>query len=415
METIIKLHQTQYNAFTATKQFIAVVCGVQSGKTYLGAIWTQKKISEFPTKNGLIAAPTVKILQQATLEKFFQIFPEYRAYYKQQAGVIELPEGGKIFIRSTDEPLGLEGMTLHWAWLDESGMMGRLTWVVIRARVSTTGGQVLMTSTPHNLGWFYQEIFLPWKNGKDKDIEVFTWKSIDNPYFPVDYAEKERARMRPEEFARRYEGEFTKMEGLVWDVPTSQIFGFTPPLQQLLTFPDKVIGGIDWGYHNPAAIIVAKIKDARYYVIDEWKESEKTTADIINQARIFQRKHDVSIWYPDSAEPDRIEEFKRAGIRTGETSKDISVGLSLVGQLFREGKLFIHESCRMLLDEIEQYHFDEGVDGKPLKEFPVKVNDHLCDALRYMCMGYRPQDPRTIKQRELYLNTVRLKRQYAYD
>lgn len=413
--TTIKLHKKQFEAFHFKKQFGAVICGVQSGKTYLGAIWAQKKISEFVGKNGLIAAPTNKILQQATLEKFFQLFPEYRQFYKQQMGVIELPEGGRIFVRSTDEPLGLEGMTLHWAWLDEAGMMGRLTWVVIRARVSTTGGQVLMTSTPHNLGWFYQEIFIPWKEKKDTDIDVFTWRSVENPYFPYEFAQKEKARMRPEEFSRRYEGEFTKMEGLVWDLPKDQIIKLEPAISSLLTFPDKVIGGIDWGFNNPSAIIVMKIKDARYYVVDEWKEQGKTTAEIVGAAKELGRKHNVTMWYPDPAEPDRIEEFKRSGLRIGEVDKDVPMGLSLVGQLIREKRLFIVDSCRATLDEIEQYHYEEGIDGKPFKELPVKWNDHLCDALRYASVGYRAIDPRKIKDRNIFLNTVRVKRQYAFE
>jgi hypothetical protein len=30
------------------------------------------------------------------------------------------------------------------------------------------------------------------------------------------------------------------------------------------------------------------------------------------------------------------------------------------------------------------YHYPEGVDGKPMQENPVKVNDHILDAVRYL-------------------------------
>lgn len=392
--TRIELHPKQFDAYSFTAQFGACICGVQSGKTYLGAVWAQKKIQEYPTSNGLIAAPTVKILQHSTLEKFFGLFPEYRKYYKEQKGEIELPSGAKIFIRSTDDPLGVEGMTINWAWLDEAGMMKRMMWLVIKARVSTTRGQVLMTTTPYNLGWLYQEVYLPWKEKTDPDLAVFTWKSVENPYFPADYYEKEKNRLGAEEFARRYEGEFTRLEGLIWELPNNAVVHDSPMLERILRFPDRVIGGLDWGYHNPTGLLVVYVKDATYYVMHEWKAAGKTTPEIIDRAKIYAKDDRVTLWFPDPAEPDRIEEMKRFGLPIGDTNKDVLVGLSHVGALLREGRLLIHSSCRELLDEIGQYQWEENTEGKAVKERPLKVDDHLCDALRYALMGYRPYEPK---------------------
>lgn len=389
----INLHQKQFDAYNFTKQFGACICGVQSGKTFLGATWALKQITKFPKGNGLIAAPTVKILQQSTLDKFFTLFPEYRKYYREQKGLIELPEGGKIFIRSTDDPLGIEGMTINWAWLDEAGMMKRMIWAVIKARVSTTNGQVLFTTTPYNLGWLYQEIYIPWKEGREADFEVFTWKSVENPYFSQEYYDKEKVRMTPQEFARRYEGEFTRLEGLVWEIGSEAVLDQNQALQKVLAYPDRMIGGIDWGYHNPSGILVIAIKDGTYYVVDEWKQAEKTTTEILEQAQAFQKQWGVNMWYPDPAEPDRIEEFKRKGLRIGTVNKDVALGISEVASLIRLQRLFIHKRCKELLDEVNQYRYDTGEDGKPFKESPIKVNDHLCDALRYAVMGFRVNAP----------------------
>ena len=85
-EIKIKLFGQQYDAFCFQTQFAAAVAGVQSGKTFLGAYWSLKKIQEFPKQNGLIVAPTYKILQAATLNKFFQVMPSLRKYYKEQKG-----------------------------------------------------------------------------------------------------------------------------------------------------------------------------------------------------------------------------------------------------------------------------------------------------------------------------------------
>lgn len=403
-EKIIKLHTKQWEAFAFTKQFGAVISGIQSGKSFLGSVWGQKKINEFPKENGLISAPTYKILQQSTLEKFFQLFPEYRQFYKQQQGVIELPSGGKVFIRSADEPLGLEGMTLHWAWLDEAGMMSRLVWTVIRSRVSITGGQVLITTTPYNMGWLYQEFYLPWKEGKDEDLEVFSWKSTDNPYFSKEYYEKEKKRLSPQEFARRYEGEFTRMEGLVYELPNEQILDQTQENLARIQYPDQVIGGIDWGFRNPAAIVVLLVKDGIWYVRDEYYKTEKTTAEIIQQAKQFEKQYGVNRWYPDPHEPDRIEEMRRAGMYVLEANDDVKHGISQIQQLIREKRLYVFNNCRSFLDEINYYHYPED----DIKDLPEKENDHLMDAMRYAIATYQPVDKRVFLQQEMRILERRL-------
>ena len=92
MAKVIKLFYEQGRAFNSSKQFVIVVCGSQSGKTYLGAVWSYNKIVNFSKSNGLISAPTYKILNQSTLEKFFQLFPHLRQFYKEQKQEIQLKQ-----------------------------------------------------------------------------------------------------------------------------------------------------------------------------------------------------------------------------------------------------------------------------------------------------------------------------------
>lgn len=44
----------------------------------------------------------------------------------------------------------------------------------------------------------------------------------------------------------------------------------------------------------------------------------------------------------------------------------------------------LDEKPLKMLDEIQQYAWDEDKDGNP-KEEPVKQNDHGMDGLRYLC------------------------------
>jgi len=384
-EKTVKFFGPQYDCFNFKTQFGAAVAGVQSGKTFLGAYWAGKKITEFPKSSGAIIAPTYNILRAATLKKFFDVFPQLRSHFKEQKGEIHLPTGGIVYVRSADNPLGIEGITANWIWLDEGGMTSQLTWTVLRSRVSMTRGQILITTTPYNMGWLYMDFFIPWKEQADKNFSFFTWKSIENPYFSKEFYNAEKNRLRPEEFSRRYEGQFNKMVGLVYDLPETQI---VEPLDVNTKTEARIIG-VDWGFRNPAAIGVWYLKDNAWYKVDEWKQSERTTAEIIQVLQNKLSEHKATKIYPDPAEPDRIEECRRAGLPVMETNKDIKGGVSYIQQLIREKRFFIGNNCRETLDEISMYHYPEPQEGKVEKDLPEKFNDHLVDCDRYAIYSFK--------------------------
>lgn len=389
MEKVISLFPKQFEAFNFTSRFGLAVAGVQSGKTFVGAHWAATNMTRFPKKNGIIIAPTYNILRQATLAKLFQEYPSLRVYYKEQKGEIVLPTGGTVFVRSADKPLGVEGITADWIWLDEGGMTSQLTWTVLRSRVSMTGGQIFITTTPYNMGWLYVDFFQRFKAG-EKDFSVFSWPSIANPRYPKEFFEAEKKRLPPEEFARRYMGEFRKMTGLVWDLPEDREIA---PLEGLMVKAEARIIGVDWGFRNPAAIIVLYQRDGVWYVVDEWKVAERTTAEIIQVLHNKVKEHRVSRVYPDPAEPDRIEEARRAGIPVYDTNKDITGGVSFVKTLIYDKRFYVYNTCPETLAELSMYHYPEpkpGDETKEAKEEPYKFNDHLMDAMRYALYSHQP-------------------------
>ncbi len=379
----VELFGKQFDAFNFQTQFGAAIAGVQSGKTFLGSLWAGKKINEFPDKDGLIAAPTYKILQQSTLAKFFQNFPMLRRHYKESKGEIELPTGGKVFVRSADQPLGSEGITAWWEWLDEAGQMSRFAWTVYRSRIAMTRGQQLMTTTPYNLGWLYTDFYLPCVRKEDPHYSVFTWKSIENPHFPKDYYEAERRRLSPEEFARRYEGEFTKMEGLVYELPADQII---PPKANLNV--KDIILGLDFGFTHPTAGVVIKIdNDNNFYITNEYYQSGKTQDEIEDALLTLRQETNFRQVYPDPAEPDRVESMKRKGFYVKGVDKNVQLGINRVRELIRKRQLFVYNTCPNVIDEFNYYHYDPD---RP-KEEPVKERDDLMDALKYAIYNYSPK------------------------
>jgi PBSX family phage terminase large subunit len=368
-----------------TQRFKALVAGIQSGKTLGGSVWARMQFDTYPQDTGLICAPTYKILTQSTLPKFFELNPDLKKYYKKGDSEISVPNRGTIFIRSTENPNVLEGMTLRWAWADEAGQMKLEAWVNLQGRLSILQGQLFITSTPYTLNWLYTDFYEQFKLG-NKDYLVVQFRSCDNPYFPQEEYDRVKATMDPRTFKRRYDGLFEKMEGLVYDLGTHLIIA--PKEIQF----KETIAGIDWGFNNPAAIAVLGIDyDNNFYLIDEYYRSGQTTQEIIAKLKEFSFKYNIRMYYPDPAEPDRLEEMRRAGLYPREVNKgkdSITNGIDRVRELIRRNQLKIFNTCRYALDEFATYHYPEG-----LKEDPIKEDDHLMDALRYAIYSYQPPPP----------------------
>lgn len=384
----INLHPRQFEAFNFQTQFCLAVAGVRGGKTFVGAVWAGDKIANMQG-DGLITAPDFQTLRDATLHTFFTIFPEYRKYYKEHKHVIELPGGKRVFLRSMDDPLSAEGLTVSWVWADEAGKYKILAWHSIRSRVSLKKGPVFLTTTPYNMGWLYTDFYQPWQKKEDDDFTVVDWASVDNPYFPPEVFESEKKRLSSQEFNRRYRGRFARSQGLVYNLPMHSV------IDPRDIRADITIGGIDWGWAHHAALVVVKFSQGVYTIIDEWYETEKTTPQIIEQAMRLQNLHGVNRWYADSANPEKIAEARgNTGLNVipYEKKKDsISAGVNYINNLMLENRFFIFRGLKYTLEEFDLYSYPEpNKSGIILRDEPVAMNNDLMDCMRYAIMGYQP-------------------------
>jgi len=394
----IKLHKYQDQALFADNRFIAIISGIQGGKTFAGCVWSRMQFDQYAHDDGMIAAPTYKILQQSTLPKFFSINRDLKKYYKKGDSHIDVPGRGKIYIRSTEDPNSLEGMTLRWAWLDEGGQMKVDAWINVQGRLSILQGKCLITTTPYFFNWLSTDFFEQFRKG-NKDYLVVQFRSIDSPYFPQAEYDRAKSTMDKRVFERRYMGLFTKMEGLVYDDFIYNVHTFEKLEQREF---NQVIAGIDWGYNAPAAITVLGEIDGVFYLLDEFYQSKKITSELIEIAKNLRDKWKINRFYADTAEPDRIAEFNRSGLYTLEANKDVEWGVNKVRQLIKEGRFKVDRKCKFFLDEIERYHYPEAKD-KDAPEVPAKEDDHAMDSVRYALATFQPQKVKKFRDERLII------------
>lgn len=396
MQKTFELHQHQRTALESTKRFIAMITGIQGGKTTTGCFWIMEGVSRFPGDDFLIAAPTYKVLQQSTLRKFFELFLELRKFYKSQDQVIVLPNGSNIYIRSTEDPDALEGMTLRRAWLDEGGQMKERAWINTQGRTSILQGQVLITTTPYFLNWLYMDFYKKWQKN-EPDYQVIQYQSSDNPWFPHIEQERAKQQMKVEDYERRYLGVFRQLRGLVysWFEPRHIIEAV--PLDEKIF---EIMAGIDWGYSRPTACIwIAFAKSGNIYIIDEYYRKELALSQNIANIKKQNATHKATYMFGDPEDPEAMVESNRAGLRVVPANKAVTEGIEAVRKYGVQGKIFVLRQCSNTIDEFQTYHYPEPQEDKFVKDEPVRTNNHALDALRYVIYTFMPTPPAAVAKR----------------
>lgn len=387
----ITLHKEQDKVLDSTSRFIGVVSGIRGGKTTIGAIWLLDVINTDRNSGKLgdylICAPTNKILDQSTLPKFKEFFPKDWGVWKEQKSYFELnwPRPGsdepcRIFVRSMDEPDSIEGMDALACWADEVGKMKSNAWINMQGRLSVHKGRAILTTTPYAMNWFYSDVVKKGQLG-DKDYNIITWASVDNPAFPKDEFERAKRTLPKAIFERRYLGKWTRLEGLVYPE-----FDEDTHLVESFTIPDNWLrfGGLDFGFNNPNALlsITQDTENNVFYVFSEFYQNEtllKTLSDVIKQKNL-------SYVLADTQSAQLISELNKfygCG-NVKEAEKNVAVGIERIRTLLAEGRLkFFRGKTTKTIEELMEYHYRPASEQYGDSEKPVAKKNHAMDALRY--------------------------------
>lgn len=308
---------------------------------------------------------------------------------------IKTQRGGTstIFLKSWDAIESLRGQMFHFLVIDEVAMM-RNFWIgwqeVLRPALTDTKGGALFISTPKGFNHFYDLYNL---ETKEKSFKSFHATTLDNPHIDPAEVEEARKQLTEDRFHQEYMADFRKMEGLVYKDFNREIhlYDDLTPRKNIA----MVYAGIDFGFTNPTAILkIEHDVDNHFWVSYEWYKREQLMVSVIEQCKQIK----ANTYYPDPAEPDRIEELNRAGINCHDVSKDVEAGIASVQTVIKQNRLHIHKDLLHLINEIETYRYEDSRPDKNLPERPVKENDHGLDALRYVIHMVIPNVPTSLEE-----------------
>jgi hypothetical protein len=200
--------------------------------------------------------------------------------------------------------------------------------------------------------------------------------------------------------SRLLEGKWAATEGAVWpeyDAAVHLIDPFPIPADW------RRVRSIDFGYTNPFSCSWYAIDgDGRAYRYRQIYRTRTLVSDHAAEIIRLSEGERIEATVSDHDAEDRAT-LDRCGIPTVPAYKAVERGIQAVAERLRpagDGKprLFLFRDALVSRDEllveakkptcteeeIDGYVWPKGQDGKPLKEEPVKENDHGCDEMRYL-------------------------------
>lgn len=418
-------------------QFDWIFAGQRSGKSVCAAgegVFTLG----LPRTRSWIVAPTYKlceavfryIWEYAVQQECFGRNTIKKKEWSHDKRYIETDWGSWIECRSADNPNALVAEQLDLLIEDEAARVsGKLFSRQLVQRLANRRGRYMGITSPMGRNWFYRR----WVDADGEEFRAKGHRALrfsirDNPYIDEDWIEEQRALMSPEEFLQEFEGIAQSYSGMVWpefselEYPQGHVFD-----------PNWIKGrgsqyrGIDVGFRSPAGCVWARIfpegtkvgpittLDGDVFITQEYEETA-TSHEEHAQAISAQTAGAVIRTFisPDSKRRGGIRKgsqdnawgaYRENGIYGALANDDVGAGLSRVGAYIRSTledapshpRLFVSKACPKLMRRISEYIYEDlahNPQDKDQPERPLKRDDHLPDALRYLLVSR----PRFVRQ-----------------
>jgi len=144
---------------------------------------------------------------------------------------------------------------------------------------------------------------------------------------------------------------------------------------------DNMVIGQDFGFNHANAILTIGFKDGEIYICSEIYCHEKDTSEIIVMADDA-KLNKVLPMYCDSAEPDRILMWQKAGYLARPVKKEPGSVAAQIDYL-KQSYIHIHPSCINTIKEIGQWKWKYDSVRSIYLDEPVNFMDDAMAALRY--------------------------------
>ena len=275
-------------------------------------------------------------------------------------------------------------------WLEEATEFTQADFEIIddRLRGALPPGQfyqIRMTFNPVNKNHWIKKQFFDYT---DSDTLTHHSTYLDNRF--TDEAYKRRMERRkvvdPEGYRIYGLGEWGEIGGLILSNYIIEEFDTSPG-----SF-DYMVNAQDFGFNHANCIGEVGFKDGELYLCKELYEFEKDTSELIQLAEKKEFNKQLTMWC-DSAEPDRIKMWRKAGYRAQPVKKEPNSVKAQIDYL-QQHRIHIHPSCVNTIKEIQQWKWRKDEKTGEYLDEPVPFQDDAMAMLRYSIEMERRTKPK---------------------
>lgn len=385
----MKLTTPQQTISNDPARFRVIGAGRRFGKTYL-AINELAKFSRLPDQKCLYVAPTYRQAKTVIWEDLKNILYSVNWIKKVNESdlSIQLVNGSKISIRSSDNKDALRGAKYNFIVLDECADMHPDTWYsVLRPTLSDTGGHAMFIGSPKGRNFFYNL----WLEGNStEDWSSYQYTTLEGGNVPPEEIEAARRDLDIHRFQTEYEAQFISTESVLFYAFTEDNMVQKPILPEERT---PLIIGMDFNRSPMSAIIGQKTADT-YHVFDEIEIYSSNTFEMVQEIKRRYGNGRQMYAYPDATgafgstnsttSNHIILQNNGFKVITDKTNPSVADSITAVNSMLRSAngdiRLTIDPKCRRLRECLIKHTYKENT------RIPDKDSgyDHLTDCMRYV-------------------------------
>lgn len=199
----------QKQVYSDDTRFKVIVAGRRCGKSRLSAVSLLVEGLRCPQGSAVMyVAPTQGQARQIIWDLLMELGREVISSSHVNNMDITLINGAKIYVRGSDRPDTLRGVSLTYLVLDEVADIKQETWEkVLRAALSDKKGKALFIGTPKGRNWFF-DIYNLGSDEEDEEWKSWHFTTKDNPLIDPKEIEGAKKTLSSFAFKQEYEASF---------------------------------------------------------------------------------------------------------------------------------------------------------------------------------------------------------------
>lgn len=395
MDLTIKANRIFKDPDQSQKRYIVMKGSAGSGKSVDTAQHYILRLMSDPGRNLLCVRKSDVTNRDSTFAELqgaiFRMFGEqYKKYWYINSSDMRLEciaNHNQIFFRGVNDEKQREKLKsiavkrgkLTDVWIEEATELTQNDFEIIddRLRGELPKGQfyqIRLTFNPVSSSHWIKKHFFD-----RADPDVFTHHSTykDNRFIDDAYYRRmeRRKEVDPDGYRIYGLGEWGEVGGLILTNYVVEDFDTSPERF------DYMVNSQDFGYNHADCIGEVGFKDGELYLCREIYEFEKDTGELIELADKRGFNKSLTMWC-DSAEPDRIKMWRKAGYKARGVKKEPNSVRAQIDYL-KLHKIHIHPSCVNTIKEIQQWKWKKNEKTNEYLDEPVNFFDDAMAMLRY--------------------------------